>query len=148
MSAATPTWIQNHIDLYREDPEKGHMWDSTVVGGPGPLPCLLLTTTGRKSGKSRTMPLLYAKHEGNYVIIASKGGAPKHPAWYLNLSANSEVEVQVAHDVFKANAETVPEGDLRETLWEKMVEIWPFYNEYQEKTERKIPVVLLRPTEG
>lgn len=144
----TPNWIQNHLDLYREDPDKGHMWDSTVVGGPGPLPCLLLTTTGRKSGKARTMPLLYAQHDGNYVIIASKGGAPKHPAWYLNLSAKAEVEIQVAHDIIKAKAETVPEGELRDILWEKMVEIWPFYNDYQEKTERKIPVVLLRPIAG
>lgn len=142
-----PDWIQNHIDQYEADPDKGHMWDSSVVGGPGPLPCLLLTTTGRKSGKSRTLPLLYAKHDLGHVIIASKGGAPAHPAWYLNLSANATVDVQVAHDKFKAKAETVPEGELRDQLWEIMAEIWPSYNEYQAKTERKIPVVLLKPME-
>ena len=141
-----PDWIQTHIDLYKTDPEKGHMWDSTVVGGPGPLPCLLLTTTGRKSGKKRTLPLLYGEADGGYIIVASKGGAPSHPAWYLNLDSNSDVEVQVASKVFKAEAETVSEEN-RDRYWDIMREIWPFYDDYQAKTERKIPVVFLTPKE-
>lgn len=138
-------WIQDHIELYRKDPEKGHMWDSTVVGGPGELACLLLTTTGRKSGKSRTLPLLYGKHQDAHIIIASKGGAKNHPAWYLNLQAKPEADIQVGTEHIEVRAETVPEGELQEELWAIMAEIWPSYNEYQEKTERKIPVVLLRP---
>jgi deazaflavin-dependent oxidoreductase (nitroreductase family) len=139
-----PDWIQNHIDQYRSDPEKGHMWDSTVVGGPGPLPCLLLTTVGRKSGKKRVLPLLYAAADDGYVIVASKGGAPSHPAWYLNLQANPEVEVQVAAKIFSAKAETVSEAD-RDRYWDIMREIWPPYDDYQSKTERKIPIVFLTP---
>lgn len=139
-----PDWIQQHLALYREDPEAGHMWDSTVVGGPGKLPCLLLTTTGRKSGKKRTLPLLYGKDDGDFVIIASKGGAPNHPAWYLNLRDNPQVEVQVAADSFRARAETI-EGERRQKLWDLMVEIWPDYKNYQQKTDRQIPVVVLHP---
>ena len=75
-------WIGQHREQYKKDPEKGHMWDSTIGGGPGPLPTLLLTTNGRKSGKESCMPLLYGKVDGGFAIIASKGGAPKHPGWY------------------------------------------------------------------
>ena len=107
MSSTVPEWIQNHIDLYKSEPEKGHLWDSTAVGGPGPLPCLLLTTTGRRSGKERTMPLLYGQADDGFVIVASKGGAPKHPAWYLNLSANPTVKIQVAAEHFTREARTV-----------------------------------------
>ncbi len=139
-----PDWIQAHIDLYREDPEKGHLWDSSVVGGPGPLPCLLLTTIGRKSGKKRTLPLLYGECDGGLIIVASKGGAPAHPLWYLNLVANPQVEVQVASEVFSAEAKTVSDDD-RERYWDLMAKIWPFYNDYQAKTDRQIPLVFLRP---
>ena len=120
------------------------MWDSTVVGGPGPVPTLLLTTTGRKSGEKRIMPLIYGKSSDGYVLVASKGGAPQHPDWYFNLQSNPEVEVQVANEKFTARAETVT-GSQREALWNLMLPIWPPYADYQTKTERQIPVVLLRP---
>ena len=91
-----PAWLQEHARSYLEsDGEKGHMWDSTVVGGPGPVQCLLLTTTGRKTGKKRLLPLIYGETEGGVVVVASKGGAPTHPVWYLNLESQPEVEVQV-----------------------------------------------------
>lgn len=138
------TWIDEHRQQYLQDPEKGHMWDSTVVGGPGPVPCLLLTTTGRKSGEKRVMPLIYGKVAEGYVIVASKGGAPDHPDWYKNLQANPEVELQVAREHLRAHAETTS-GELRDRLWQLMLPIWPPYAEYQTKTERQIPVVLLRP---
>ena len=137
-------WIDQHRELYLRDPEKGHYWDSTVVGGPGPVQTLLLTTTGRKTGQSRIMPLIYGKVEDGYVIIASKGGAPQHPDWYVNLEANPEVEVQVAREKFTARAETVS-GAKRQQYWELMLPIWPPYADYQTKTDREIPVVLLRP---
>lgn len=137
-------WIDRHRQAYLEDGEKGHTWDSTVVGGPGPVPCLLLFTTGRKSGKTSIMPLIYGEADGGYVIVASKGGAPSHPDWYFNLTADPNVELKVRNDQFPATAETVT-GERRAELWNMMVEIWPDYAGYQEKTEREIPVVFLRP---
>ena len=139
-----PDWVKEHIEEYRKNPEKGHMWDSSVVGGPGEVPCLLLTTTGRKSGKERTTPLIYSFQDGGYVIIASKGGAPDHPSWYLNIQDAPNVKIQVSTHEMKARAEVV-EGEKRERLWEAMVKVWPDYDNYQKKTDRQIPVVLLLP---
>ena len=143
LPAELPDWIAAHVKLYQEDPDKGHMWDSGVAGGPGPLPTLLLTTTGRKSGQPRLLPLIYGEVDGNYVIIASKGGFPTHPAWYVNLVANPDVEVQVGHDKFKARASTV-DGPERQAIWEHMADVYPPYNDYQAATERQIPVVILQ----
>jgi len=136
MSEATSLFGAEHVKRYRETGgEVGHIWKegSTV---------LLLTTTGRKSGEPRTTPLIYAQNGDDYVIVASKGGAPEHPGWYENLSKNPDVELQVLDDVFPARARTA-EGDERERLWAKANEVWPHYAEYQEKTDREIPVVVL-----
>ncbi len=138
-------WIAEHIDLYRTDPAKAHMWDSSVAGGSGLLATLLLTTTGRKSGEPRALPLIYGEAGGSYVIIASKGGMPSHPVWYLNLQANPECELMVGPKAVSARAR-VAEGDERERLWEQMAKIYPPYNEYQERAgSRTIPVVVLDP---
>ena len=139
-----PDWITSHIQLYREDPDKGHLWDSTFAGGPGLLQTLLLHTTGRKSGRASVLPLIYKKVGNDFVIIASKGGAPTHPAWYLNLLADPDCEIQVAHDHFRVRART-EEGDERESLWQQLAEIYPPYKDYQAATTRKIPVVVLEP---
>ena len=141
-----PDWITDHIKLYLDDPEQGHMWDSRPAGGPGLLPALLLITTGRKSGKTRMLPLIYKKVDAGYVLIASKGGAPAHPAWYLNLVDHPDCEIQVKHDRFRVTARTA-HGEEREDLWQQLVEIYPPYNDYQAATERKIPVVVLEPAE-
>lgn len=138
-------WITDHVQLYREDPDKGHLWDSTFAGGPGLLPTLLLSTTGRKSGRTSVLPLIYKKVDNGYVIIASKGGAPAHPAWYLNLTANPDCEIQVAHDHYRVRARTAA-GDERESLWQQLVEIYPPYQDYQAATNRQIPVVVLEQT--
>jgi proline iminopeptidase len=125
-----------HVQRYREtDGEEGHIWreGSTV---------LLLTTTGRKTGEEHTTPLIYALDDGNPVIVASKGGAPEHPGWYRNLSKTPEVGVQIKGDVFRARARTT-EGEERERLWRRVNEVWPHYEEYQTKTDREIPVVVL-----
>jgi deazaflavin-dependent oxidoreductase (nitroreductase family) len=103
---------------------------------------LILTTTGRKSGEQRSTPLIFGRSGDDYVIVASQGGRPRHPSWYLNLSANPAVQLQVKADKFRARARTA-EGDERERLWGQMNEIWPHYDEYQTKTERVIPVVVL-----
>lgn len=138
-------WIAEHIKLYRTDPEKAHMWDSTPLGGPGLLPTLLLTTRGRKSGEARALPLIYGTDGDRYVVIASKGGMPNHPLWYLNLEAHPECEVQVGAKKLSARARAA-EDEERERLWKRMVEIYPPYTDYQKATERTIPVVVLEPT--
>ena len=138
-------WIAEHTQLYRTDPEKAHMWDSTPLGGPGLLPTLLLTTRGRKSGELRALPLIYGTVGDSYVVIASKGGMPKHPLWYLNLEAEPDCELQVAAKQVSARAR-VAEGEERERLWKQMAEIYPPYEAYQKNaTERTIPVVVLDP---
>lgn len=138
-------WIKKHIELYRTDPAKAHLWDSTVAGGPGPLPTLLLTTTGRKSGEPRSLPLIYGEAGDAYVVIASKGGMPKHPVWFLNLEANPECDLLVGPKPVRARAR-VAEGEERERLWRQMAGIYPPYDDYQERAgERTIPVVVLEP---
>ena len=127
---------EEHVRRYREtDGEEGHIWreGSTV---------LLLTTTGRKTGNETTTPLIYSLEGENPVIVASKGGTPEHPGWYLNLSKEPAVEVQIEGDRFGARARTA-EGDERERLWRMMNGIWSHYDEYQTKTDREIPVVVL-----
>lgn len=122
------------------------MWDSGVAGGPGPLPTLLLTTVGRNSGAQRLLPLIYKKVAGNYVIIASKGGAPKHPAWYLNLVGNPNCDVQVGPEKMTAIARTA-QGEERSDLWAQLAEVYPPYNDYQVAAgNREIPVIVLEPT--
>ena len=126
---------QEHVDRYRAtDGAEGHEWEGTQT--------LLLTTKGRKSGAERTTPLIYAPHGDDYVIVASKGGAPEPPAGYLNLSAEPQIEVQVKGDVFKAHARTASPEEKAE-LWPIMVAEWPSYDEYQAKTDREIPVVVI-----
>jgi deazaflavin-dependent oxidoreductase (nitroreductase family) len=139
-------WIAKHIELYKTDPEKARLWDSTPLGGPGLLPTLLLTTTGRKSGEKRPLPLIYGEDGGRYVVIASKGGLPSHPVWFLNLQAHPEVDVQVGAKKLRARAR-VAEGDERERLWRMMAAIYPPYDEYQQRASatRQIPVVVLDP---
>ena len=137
-------WIAEHIALYRSDPEKAHTWDSTPLGGPGPLPTLLLTTVGRKTGKPRSLPLIYGVDRDRYVIVASKGGMPNHPIWFLNLEAHPECDLMVGAKAVTARA-SVAEGAERTRLWNKMVEIYPPYVDYQKNTQREIPVVILEP---
>ena len=139
----TPEWVSEHLRMYRESGgAEGHMWDGSAAGVSGALPCLLLTTVGRRSGEKRTSPLVYGTVGAAYIIIGSKGGAETHPRWYLNLRANPAVEVQVGRDQFPARAR-VATGKERAQIWEQMVKIYPFYSEYQQKTKREIPVVVL-----
>ena len=140
-----PAWIKDHLARYiATDGEDGYLWDARLGGGTGFAPTLLVTTIGRKSGKPMTMPLIFGRHGPDYVVVASKGGAPAHPAWYLNLEANPQVRVQVKAQKFAAQARTA-NAEERATLWPKMVEIYAPYAQYQTKTDRQIPVVILRP---
>ena len=127
---------EEHVRRYREtDGEDGFVWrEGSHI--------LILTTTGRRTGRERDAPLIFGEDDGRHVIVASKGGAPRHPGWFLNLRANPEVGVQVRADRFRARAR-VAEGEERARLWELMLAEWPHYAEYQERTERQIPVVVL-----
>jgi deazaflavin-dependent oxidoreductase (nitroreductase family) len=125
-----------HVRAYREtDGELGHDWKRGS-------PVLLLTTTGRSSGEPRTTPLIYGRSGEDYLIVASNGGSPEPPAWFRNLSAQPEVEVQVLADRFRARAR-VATADEKPAMWEEMVGHWPPYEDYQHRTDREIPVVVL-----
>ncbi len=140
-----PDWIKVHIELYLRDGEAGHLWDASLAGGEGMLTTLLLTTKGRKSGRDHILPLIYRPTgTGSYCIIASKGGAPAHPAWYLNLEAEPRVGVQVASEKFEAVAR-ISHDEEREQLWQLLVDYYAPYTDYQAATEREIPVVVLDP---
>jgi deazaflavin-dependent oxidoreductase (nitroreductase family) len=135
-----PAWVTEHLRRYRESGgAEGHLFDATIAGVPGIVPCLLLTTIGRRSGEKRTSPLFYGRAGDAYVIIGSKGGAATHPGWYLNLRANPTAEVQVAREHFTVRAR-VATGQEREHLFEQMA---PPYRDYQQKTKRELPVVVL-----
>jgi F420H(2)-dependent quinone reductase len=129
-----------HTGVYRATGGK-------VFGRMGKSPILLLNTVGRKSGKKRTSPLLYVMDGEDFVVIASKGGAATHPAWYLNLRANPEATVEIGDREVRVEAE-VADPEEKPRLWQKMVEMYPTYDDYQRKTEREIPLLLLRPVEG
>jgi deazaflavin-dependent oxidoreductase (nitroreductase family) len=126
---------KEHVDRYRETGgEEGHDWQGTQT--------LLLTTKGRRSGEPRELPLIYGRHGDDYLIVASKGGADAPPAWYVNLRDDPEVDVQVGGDRFHARARTAT-PDERRKLWPTMTSEWPAYDEYQTKTKREIPIVIL-----
>lgn len=140
-----PNWISKHVELYLTDPEKAHMWDSAMAGGKGLLPTLLLITRGRKSGREIMLPLIYKKIGDDYVIIASKGGAPAHPSWYLNLNHQPDCEIKVGSEHFTVTAGDV-EGSMRDDYWQQMAEIYPPYEDYKKYAgDRVIPVVALKP---
>ena len=126
-----------HIRQYEAtDGEVGFLWNGAA--------CLVLTTTGRKSGEPRKFALIFGENAGDLLLVASKGGAPEHPGWYLNLLANPEAVVQVKGDIIPVTARTATPEE-KATLWPIMLQQWPYYDEYQEKTERDIPVVILTP---
>jgi len=140
-----PEWIADHLRLYNESGGKeGHMWESTAGGGKGLLPCLLLHSIGRKSGREIDHPLIYGKDGDNFIIVGSKGGSDTHPAWYFNLLAAPNVMIQVATEKIQTQASIV-DGPERERLWLKMVDLYPPYLDYQAKTDRTIPICVLAP---
>lgn len=140
-----PDRIKQHLSVYLADGEAGHLWNVSLGSGEGMVTTLLLTTTGRKSGKQLVIPLIYRPTgDGGYCVIASKGGAPSHPAWFLNLEAEPNVDVQIANDKFKAISR-IAEGEERIRLWNVMVDYYAPYTDYQAATERQIPVVILDP---
>jgi deazaflavin-dependent oxidoreductase (nitroreductase family) len=130
---------EEHVRVYREtDGERGYDWKNGTK-------ILLLTTKGRNSGEERTTPLIHQTDDGRWVVIASQGGAPDDPNWFKNIEAEpGDVEIQVKADRIPVEPR-VAEGEERERLWKLMTEVWPDYDEYQERTDREIPVVVLEP---
>jgi deazaflavin-dependent oxidoreductase (nitroreductase family) len=126
-----------HAGVYRATGGK-------LFGRMGKSPILLLNTVGRKSGTKRTSPLLYVMDGEDFVIIASKGGAPTHPAWYLNLKGNPEATVEIGDQEVRVRAREA-DSEEKARLWQKMVEMYPTYDDYQKKTEREIPLLVLHP---
>lgn len=127
---------KEHVERYEAtDGAEGYDWrNGTTI--------LLLHTKGRKSGKEYTHPLIFREHDGKYLVVASKGGAPEPPDWYLNLQADPHVTVQVKGDKFAATARTASPEE-KPLYWKLMTEVWPDYDDYQTKTDREIPVVVL-----
>jgi deazaflavin-dependent oxidoreductase (nitroreductase family) len=124
-----------HVRVYRETAgERGYHWRGTTI--------LLLTAKGRRSGEQRTTPLIHRTDGDRWVVVASKGGAPQHPSWFENLMADPEATIQVRGEVVPVRA-SVAEGEERSRLWALMTEVWPAYDDYQARTEREIPVVVL-----
>ena|SRR5438270_11996483 len=124
-----------HVRVYRETGgERGYHWRGTTI--------LLLTTRGRVSGEPRTTPLIHRADGDRWVVVASKGGAPANPAWFENLQAEPDATIEVGAAEIPVRA-SVAEGEERARLWALMSEVWPAYDEYQAKTDREIPVVVL-----
>jgi deazaflavin-dependent oxidoreductase (nitroreductase family) len=130
---------EEHVRRYRETGgEVGYRWRGATI--------LVLTTRGRTSGEPRSVPLIFDRDGDRFVIVASKGGAPRDPGWYRNLVATPEAEVQVLARAHRVRARTA-EGEERDRLWKLMTRMWPAYDEYQGRTARTIPVVVLEPAE-
>jgi deazaflavin-dependent oxidoreductase (nitroreductase family) len=127
---------KEHVDRYvATNGEEGYRWrNGTEI--------LILTTRGRKSGELHSNALIFGRHGDDYLVVGSKGGAPAPPAWYVNLVADSEVQVRVKGDRFAAHARTATAEEKPE-LWKTMTAVWPDYDQYQQRTERGIPVVIL-----
>jgi deazaflavin-dependent oxidoreductase (nitroreductase family) len=142
-TSQTPTisptgWVADHTRQYLEsDGANGHIWLNDT-------PALLLTVTGRRTGRLRRTPLFYGKDGDNYLVVPSNGGSDTPPEWCLNLAANPHVEVQVGAERFPAVArDATPEEKPR--MWQIMTRVWPDYDSYQDSTERQIPVIVLEP---
>jgi deazaflavin-dependent oxidoreductase (nitroreductase family) len=138
-------WQEQHLHRYLQSGgTEGHFYDFSPVNDEGYQPICLIKHVGRKTGRRLILPLIYGMVEGEIVIVASKGGAPAHPAWYLNIAASSEIEVQVATQAFRATWREPGETE-RQRIWDQMVAIYPPYAEYQQITDRLIPLVMMKP---
>jgi deazaflavin-dependent oxidoreductase (nitroreductase family) len=133
-------WVRDQVELY----ESSGGTQGTTLWDTG-LPVVILTTRGAKSGKIRKIPLMRVEHEGQYVAVASKGGFPQHPVWYFNIKSDPHVELQDGSVRQDMTAREIA-GEEKAEWWERAVAAYPPYAEYQEKTDRVIPVFVLEPT--
>ncbi len=138
-------WQEQHLHGYLQSGgAEGHFYDFGPINDEGYQPICLIKHVGRKTGRTLILPLIYGMVQGEIVIVASKGGSPTHPAWYLNIAATSEVEVQIATQAFRATWREPADAE-RQRIWDQMVAIYPPYAEYQVSTDRLIPLVLMKP---
>ena len=145
---ARKDWMVEHREMYLQSGgTEGHIMDLTPVGAHSLGTHCLIKYTGRKSGKVYITPLCYGIIGGEVVIVASKGGADQHPAWYLNIRESDEVEFQIASQAFRASWRE-PQGAERKKVWDFMVDCYPFYANYQASTDRQIPLVMMKPIEA
>lgn len=138
-------WQEQHLRSYLQSGgAEGHIYDFGPINDEGHQPICLIKHIGRKTGRTLIVPLIYGMVKGEIVIVASKGGSPTHPAWYLNIADATEVEVQIATQAFRATWRE-PADTERQQIWDQMVAIYPPYAEYQESTDRLIPLVVMKP---
>lgn len=141
-------WTAEHKEMYlKSGGAKGHIMDLDAVGGHGFTTHCLIRFKGRKSGKVMITPLIYGDIGGEIVVCASKGGADEHPAWYLNLTAGPQIDVQVGTQAFRCTWRE-PESVEREKVWAFMQDVFPSYTRYQQTTDRVLPLVMMKPIEG
>ncbi len=141
-------WVSQHRrDYLQSGGTKGHIVGLTEIGGHPFTTTLLLRTVGRKSGQARILPLIYGDTGGEVVVVASKGGADIHPAWYLNIQGGGEVAFQIATQAFRASWRE-PTGAERDEIWAFMEKLYPPYIDYKVATDREIPLVLLKAEEA
>jgi len=138
--ASTWDWVAEQVEAY----ERSGGTEANTLRDSG-IPIIVMTCTGQKSGAIRKVPLMRVEHEGDYALVASKGGSPEHPGWYHNLVADPSIMMQDGPEPFAATAEMVT-GDERAAWWERAVAVFPTYTEYMEKTDREIPVFVTRRT--
>ena len=134
---STREWVRDQVELYEGSGGK----EGLTLRDTG-MPCIIVTNRGNKTGAIRKTPLMRAVDGNNYILVASQGGAPKHPVWYYNLKADPNVEIRDETEVFSVRAREVPEGSERQRLWDIAVGAYPPYQEYQDKTGRLIPVFI------
>jgi deazaflavin-dependent oxidoreductase (nitroreductase family) len=147
IAVARRDWKTDHLGMYLESGgAEGHIVDVSDIGGHKFTTTLLLRYVGRKSGRTLITPLIYGDIGGEVVIVASKGGADHHPAWYLNVSELQEVDFQIATQAFRASIRE-PEGEERARVWDFMAGVFPPYRKYQASTDREIPLVMLSAIE-
>jgi deazaflavin-dependent oxidoreductase (nitroreductase family) len=147
IAKARRSWKEDHLGMYMgSGGAEGHIVDVSDIGGHKFTTTLLLRLVGRKSGKRRITPLIYGDIGGEVVVVASKGGADRHPAWYLNIKDSNEICFQVATQAFRAQWRE-PQGAERAKVWEFMVGVFPPYKSYQASTDREIPLVMLSAEE-
>jgi deazaflavin-dependent oxidoreductase (nitroreductase family) len=145
---ARRNWKNEHLEMYlRSGGAQGHIVDVSDIGGHRFNTTLLLRYTGRKTGRQIIAPLNYGDIGGEVVVVASKGGADHHPAWYLNVRESKELAFQIATQAFRASWRE-PQGAERARVWDFMVSVFPPYKNYQASTTREIPLVMMTPLEA
>jgi deazaflavin-dependent oxidoreductase (nitroreductase family) len=143
--ARTANSIEQHLALYLESGgREGHIRDFRPVGARGLLPTLLLKTIGRRTGQTRFAPLIYGLWAGEWVVVGSKGGAPEHPAWFVNLQPGQDVAFQAATQAYTASWRAL-DGEEYAQVWRYMADLFPPYHDYQKAAGRQIPIVMLKP---